>query len=125
MTGINIRKKRASTCIGALFFRDVHKLLNKIGSDCLRVCRQSLLLYRTRFPAGILSGNGIKREHLCESGAIPVAVSSVIGRALFGHCPREDGKAHDRSEPEDLPRPIPVAFFGNKETSGDLLLTFL
>ncbi len=44
------------------------------------------LCFRTRFPAGIRR-HGIKRERLCKSGAIPVAVSSSIRRTLFSHCP--------------------------------------
>ncbi len=81
------------------------------------------LCSRTRFPAGSRR-HGIKRERLCKSGAIPVAVSSSIRRTLFSHCPDRgrEGVRQERARRPALSEHRSRSS-GTKEPAGNFLIS--
>ncbi len=91
-----------AACVATEFRRFVDKLLIKTGAVVGLPAGYFLLLFRARFSAGGCRP-GIKRERLCESGTMPVAVSSVMLCALLEPLPRRGGKACRGNESEDLP----------------------
>ncbi len=107
------------------FSFDVHKLLNKIGSDCLQVCGQSLPLFSDKVPR--------RHPSARDQKGTPVQIRGYSRSCKFQPPPhtlwplsrsRTGRRAAGTSQKTCLVR-TPAAFFGNKGTAGEWIDFFV